>query len=112
MQFGISAQCRKRRYFRAIPASLAFAVLLCCSIALVAQEVTGTILGTVTDGSGAVVPGAKVTITNMDRGAIERVVTTNKTGEYSAPLLPIGKYSVTIEASNFKKTTESDITLN
>lgn len=113
MQFGISALCRRtRRYTRAISASFAFAVLLCCSIALVAQEVTGTILGTVTDSSGAVVPGAKVTITNTDRGAIERVVTTNKAGEYSAPLLPIGKYSVTIEAPNFKKITESGITLN
>ena len=79
---------------------------------LFAQEVTGTILGIVTDSSGAVVPGAKVTITNTDRNAVERTAKTSKEGEYSAPLLPIGHYSVTIETPGFKKTTQTDIILN
>ena len=79
---------------------------------LFAQEVTGTILGIVTDISGAVVPGAKVTITNTDRNAVERTAKTSKEGEYSAPLLPIGHYSVTVETPGFKKTTQTDIILN
>jgi outer membrane receptor protein involved in Fe transport len=79
---------------------------------LVAQEVTGTILGTVTDHSGAVVPGAKVTITNTDRNAVVRTTKTSKEGEYSAPLLPIGHYSVTVETPGFKKATQADIILN
>jgi outer membrane receptor protein involved in Fe transport len=91
---------------------LAALLLLAAPLASRAQEITGTILGTVTDGSGAVVSGAQVTITNTDRHAIERTLPTNKGGQYSAPLLPVGRYDVTIEAPNFKKVTESDIILN
>ncbi|WP_158749339.1 carboxypeptidase-like regulatory domain-containing protein [Acidobacterium sp. S8] len=89
-----------------VAAVLAMFIVMALGGAIVAQEVTGTILGTVTDNSGAVVPGAKVTITNTDRGAVLRVVTTNKGGDYSAPQLPIGKYMVTVEAAGFKKVSE------
>jgi outer membrane receptor protein involved in Fe transport len=79
---------------------------------LAAQEITGTILGTISDSTGALVPGAKVTITNVDRNAVLRTVKTGNAGEYSAPLLPVGQYLVTIEAAGFKKTTQTGITLN
>ena len=58
-----------------------------------AQTFRGTILGSVTDSSGAAVPGATVTIKNLDTGLV-RTVTTSDDGSYSAPELPIGNYSV------------------
>jgi len=66
-----------------------------------AQSFRGIILGTVTDSSGAAVSGANVTIKNLDTG-LTRTVSTSGDGSYSAPELPIGKYSVTVENSGFK----------
>lgn len=60
---------RSTLYFKTLRCFL-MTVLVACPGMLAAQEVTGTILGTITDSSGAVVPGAKVTITNTDRSAI------------------------------------------
>ncbi|MBO0722956.1 MAG: carboxypeptidase regulatory-like domain-containing protein, partial [Blastocatellia bacterium] len=77
-----------------------------------AQDITGSIVGLVKDSSGAVVAGASVTITDTDKKIVVRTVTTNSEGAYSAPLLPVGHYSITIEASGFKKFTRSNIELN
>ena len=81
----------------------------CCLLALLlvvagsatAQTFRGTILGTVTDLSGGTVPGATVTIKNVDTG-LTRTLTTSDDGSYSAPELPIGNYSVTVEKQGFK----------
>ena len=91
-----------------------FTIALLFSLLLPAmgQETTGTILGTVTDASGAVVPGATVTITNIDKNAVLRKLTSGKDGSFIAPLLPIGHYSVTVEAKGFKASTKSNIELN
>jgi hypothetical protein len=62
---------------------------------------TATVLGTVTDPTGAVVPGASITITNTGTNA-KRVLQTNAAGSYIAPELPIGSYSVKAEAAGFK----------
>jgi hypothetical protein len=74
-----------------------------------AQEITGSIVGTVSDSTGAVVPGATVTITDMDKKIVVRTVTTDDSGNFAAPLLPVGNYEVSIEAANFKKYVESKI---
>jgi outer membrane receptor protein involved in Fe transport len=66
-----------------------------------AQTFRGIILGTVTDSSGAAVPGATVTVKNLDTG-LTRAVTTSDDGSYSAPELPIGNYSVSAEKGGFK----------
>jgi hypothetical protein len=66
-----------------------------------AQTFRGTILGTVTDSSGGAVPGATVTVKNNDTG-LTRTVTTTDDGSYTAPELPIGNYTVTVEKSGFK----------
>ena len=79
---------------------------------LSAQETSGTILGVVTDSSGADIPGATVTIKNIDRNAVERTVKTNGTGEYAAPQLPIGHYVITVTAPHFKSSDISNLTLN
>ena len=58
-----------------------------------AQAPTGTIAGTVTDQSGAVLPGATVTVTNKDTGA-SRVVQSGSDGAFSIPDVPAGTYTV------------------
>jgi hypothetical protein len=74
------------------------------------QAVNATLLGTVTDASGAVVPNAKVTITEVNTG-ISRSGQTNESGNYTFPNLPPGQYSVAVEAAGFKKETRRDIAL-
>lgn len=69
-------------------------------------DLTGDVQGTVLDESGAGVPNAKVTIKNVGTGAT-REVTTNQSGEYSAPQMEIGNYLVTVEKDGFKKFTQS-----
>lgn len=80
--------------------SLAAAVLL-TSLTISAQSYTGRILGTVTDLSGGVVVGAHVTITDVQRG-VTRTLTTDQAGEYVAPDLVPGVYTVRAEAAGFK----------
>jgi len=80
--------------------------------AAAAQEVTGTILGTVTDSKGGVVPNAKATITNTDQQVVVRTLTTDEHGQYAAPLLPVGHYSVTVEIAGFKRVTQRGFVLN
>jgi hypothetical protein len=75
-----------------------------------AQAVTGTILGTVTDSTGAIMPGTTVTITNAGTGLV-RTLVTDAAGEYTAPSLPTGKYSISAELSGFKHVTVPDINL-
>src|SRR3984885_15268039 len=77
---------------------------LFCAPAMHAQTVTGTITGTVTDPSGAVVAGASVLAHNTDTG-VDSTVTTNSTGLYRIQFLPIGRYEVTVEAKGFDKET-------
>ena len=76
--------------------------LLCAATGARAQEITGEITGTVTDASGARVPGAAVEITNTDTSQVARTLHTNGSGVYSAPLLQIGNYSVKVTAQGFE----------
>jgi hypothetical protein len=75
-----------------------------------AQAVTAEIIGTVTDSSGGVLPNAKVTITNLGTN-ISRSMTTTGVGTYAFSLLPVGSYSVSVEAAGFKTFTVPTITL-
>ena len=85
------------------------AVLACLSPA---QDISGTIQGTVLDASGGVVPNAKVSVINTDRNLTVRTVNSSNLGLYSAPLIPIGIYTVKVEATGFKTATRSGIVLN
>jgi hypothetical protein len=76
----------------------------------VAQTVRGTILGTVTDPSGAVIRQAKVTVREIATG-LTRSEVTNDAGEYSIPQLPAGRYDVSVEQPNFKKTERTGVEL-
>src|SRR6266851_5667993 len=79
---------------------MAIAVFLVCSVASEAQTITGSVNGTVTDPSGAVIPNATVTATNVDTG-VATPTTTNNDGIYNIRFLQIGNYKVTVEASGF-----------
>ncbi|HYL34595.1 MAG TPA: TonB-dependent receptor [Bryobacteraceae bacterium] len=76
-----------------------------------AQIDTGSIVGTVKDSTGAVVSGAKVTITNEGTG-VNNTTTTNPVGEYVVPSLKVGTYSVSVEKEGFQKVVHSGIILN
>ena len=67
----------------------------------VAQTVTGAVRGTITDPTGAIVPGAIVTAINQSTG-INTSDTTNGSGEYSIRFLQIGQYKLSVQASGFK----------
>ncbi len=84
------------------------ALLTAFSIAAYGQAVTGTVLGTVTDSSGAVVANAKVTLTEVNTQVI-RNAQTNASGNYTFPDLPEGAYSVAVEATGFKKEIRQNI---
>src|SRR5512140_972654 len=78
---------------------------------LSAQTFRGTILGTVTDPSGAVVSGAKVTVKNTGTG-LERTTATSGDGSYSLPELPIGTYNVTVTQSGFQTFVATGVTVD
>jgi hypothetical protein len=79
--------------------------------AAVAQVVTATLYATVTDPNGAVVPGAHVTVTNVERGST-LTRDTSDLGEAAFSSLPIGEYLITVEANGFKTLKRSGITLS
>jgi hypothetical protein len=75
------------------------------------QAVNGTIEGTISDESGAALPGVSVTLSNLDTGDT-RVVVTNEVGAYRAPLLPLGRYRVAAELQGFKKFEQQGLTIS
>lgn len=93
---------------------MAFAVLFGLSIVLLSvsfgQVTTTNMVGTVTDPSGAAIPGAQVTITNTGTG-YARTVETGAQGEYRLEFLPLGNYTVEISAGGFKKVVRSGVML-
>jgi hypothetical protein len=86
-------------------------LVLCglCTMAAVAQD-TSTIVGVVTDPSGAAIPGAQVRVANVQKG-FARDLTTDSAGAYTAAKIPIGSYSVTTQAQGFEKMSNSGIEL-
>ena len=77
---------------------------------LFAQSTFGSIVGTVKDSSGAVIPGATVMLTNIGTAA-QRTVVTDQHGDYSLVNLNPGKYQITVSAAGFEKTDFSDLDL-
>lgn len=81
---------------------LLISLLVCASSAQALAQTTSTeILGNVTDQSGAVITGARVTILRVATGE-KRESTTNASGDFSFPLIEIGEYTVTVQQSGFK----------
>ena len=80
---------------------LVMVLLLSAATSVWAQTFRGTVLGTVTDTSGAVIAGATVKIHNVDTG-LERATQTSADGSYNVPELPIGTYTVSCSQSGFQ----------
>ena len=84
-------------------------VLLLLAVSAAAQTTT-TLLGTVTDKTGAVVPGAQVVATNTGTN-LTRTIQTNQQGEYRMEFMPIGDYTVEVSANGFRKSVQNGVTL-
>jgi hypothetical protein len=83
---------------------------LCLSGLAIGQELNGSIVGTVKDSAGAVVPGATVTITDPSKdNQVVRTVTTNSDGEFTAANVPVSIYDIAVEAPNFKKSVSTGV---
>ncbi len=80
---------------------LAFLAIVLLPSTALGQAVTGSLLGTITDASGASAPNAKVTITEVNTG-ISRNMQTNESGNYMFPALEPGVYRVTVELAGFR----------
>lgn len=76
-----------------------------------AQLDTGTIVGTVNDSSGAILPGVTVTATQDSTGVVQTTVT-NASGSYIFPGLRVGRYTVATELQGFKRGVRTDVTVN
>ncbi len=83
---------------------------LLCVAPLTAQTVTGAVTGSVTDPSGAVIPGARIAVVNVATH-VRTTATTNGDGVYSIRFLPIGNYQIEVDAKGFNKITLPPFTL-
>jgi carboxypeptidase family protein/TonB-dependent receptor-like protein len=93
---------------KALPVfALAVAICLVCQ-PLLSQTATGAIQGVIVDPSGGVIPGATVTVTDVDRG-VTRTLTTNNVGQYIATNLTAGTYTVRAEAKGFSTTEHTNV---
>ena len=84
--------------------------VLCVVSAIFAQSDRGIITGTVSDASGAVVPGAQVTVTHVATNT-SRKTTTTTSGDFTVPSLPVGVYQVRVENQGFKTTVRDNVVL-
>src|SRR5689334_14059183 len=96
---------------RLVLVSITLLIILLAASGLSAQTFRGTILGTVTDPSGAVVAGARVTVKNVGTG-LERTTETSADGSYSLPELPIGTYTVTVSQLGFQTFVATGVTVD
>ena len=92
------------------PAILCAVLLAALAWPAVAQETTATIIGTVTDATGGVLPGVTVVCKHLPTGRAYESVTT-ETGAFSVPLLPVGPYEVTFTLTGFQPLTVTGLTL-
>ena len=83
-------------------------MMLAGALPATAQVTTGSLVGTVTDAQGQVVPGAPVTIRNVAQGTTT-TVHSDENGAYTAPFLNPGTYEVTVEVQGFRKHVHPDV---
>ena len=95
----------KSGMLRAVCLATACVTLPCAALA---QAVSGTLLGTVVDGTGAAVPNAQVTLTATETGQVQQFKT-NESGNYLVPGLQPGNYTVSVEAAGFKRETHEHV---
>src|SRR5437763_13173757 len=89
---------------------LCLGIVIMSSVAAIGQLTTGTIGGSVTDQTGAAIPGVMVTLKNTDTG-VARTTITNETGKYDALSLSAGTYEISASLSGFQTAVRTGITL-
>jgi Carboxypeptidase regulatory-like domain/TonB dependent receptor/TonB-dependent Receptor Plug Domain len=99
------------KYVFSLIAAAALLLAVSMPVPVGAQVAGGTLSGTITDPSGAGIPQAQITIKNVATG-VERDISTNENGFYSAPNLLPGEYQVTISAKGFNTEVKSGFTIN
>src|SRR5580704_17771988 len=87
------------------------AFVLLTGTALLAQTFRGTILGTVTDASGAVISGATVKVRNANTG-LERTTQTSADGSYAVSELQVGTYTITVSQSGFQTSVTNSVNVD
>jgi hypothetical protein len=85
--------------------------LFACTFPLLAQNTSGSITGVVQDATGAVIPGAQVSLINQEQGVAARQTITNEAGFYLFSALPAATYTVTVELPGFKTYKKTDVKL-
>src|SRR5262249_3851850 len=95
---------------RTLRLSSSAAVLFLMAAPFLSAQTTTTLYGTVSDRSGAVIPNAQVTATNLGTN-LARTAQTNAEGQYRMEFMPIGSYSVEVAATGFKKFLQKGVTL-
>src|SRR2546423_14248683 len=88
---------------------VAFVVVTFGSVNVMAQATTGTLRGTVTDTTGAVIANATVTVKNEATGVVSPAQQTTGEGSFDVPALQPGLYTVTVEASGFKRSVSTGV---
>ncbi|HZC43359.1 MAG TPA: carboxypeptidase-like regulatory domain-containing protein, partial [Acidobacteriaceae bacterium] len=101
---------RRYLFFSRLPALLVFFALMSPFPHLLAQVVGATLSGTIQDASGAAIVDARVTIRNLETGAV-RTLVSDAAGTYSAPSLAVGRYQVTVQKEGFNTQSETGINL-
>jgi len=103
---------RRRETVKAkISTTVILIVLLTPTLPLIAQNTSGSITGVVQDASGAVIPGAQVTLINQEQGVTARDTITNEAGIYLFSALPAATYTVSVELPGFKTYKKTDVKL-
>jgi hypothetical protein len=93
---------------KALP--LVVCLLLCTVCPLLYGQATGSFSGTISDKTGSVIPGAKVTVTAQGTGA-SRESKTDDSGHYLVPLLPVANYTIRVESQSFQTALQKDVQL-
>lgn len=106
-QGNFARRISRRADWKAFPRLL---ILVSFATASAWAQGEASISGTVSDSTGGVIPGATVTVRNLETGAFRDLIT-NDSGTYDAPLLPIGRYEVTAEKTGFQRTTRTEVLL-
>src|SRR5690348_11685922 len=104
--------CRHSQPANRLTAAATATLLFTLATPVLAQTISGTISGTVHDPSGAVIPNASITVTNAGQNSVVFSGKTNSAGQYTAPFLPVGSYSIAIEAPGFKHAEHVGINLS
>jgi hypothetical protein len=103
-------QCGRTIFLEGRRSALLLTLLILFTSGAFAQLTTADILGTVTDASGAVVPNATVTLTNIGTNQT-RIAQTGGSGDYTFTLLPVGHYSVSVKAAGFEASINKDLSV-